>query len=124
MTVTVKNKTPLVVPDQIRRRAGFKSGDELEFKVSAGGVTIHPKPAVARDDYTLAERAPSTAASPRAKRSTARVAPAGLSTPTTRLSPRCIGNPPSCAPGKPSARRDEGHLDFTPYFLRSHNKAC
>jgi len=81
MTVTVKNKTPLVVPDQIRRRAGFKSGDELEFKVSAGVVTIHPKAAVARDDYTLAERAPSTAASPRAKRSTARVAPTGLSTP-------------------------------------------
>jgi len=56
MTVTVKNKTPLVVPDQVRRRAGFKSGDELEFKVSAGVVTIHPKAAVAEDEYTAAER--------------------------------------------------------------------
>jgi bifunctional DNA-binding transcriptional regulator/antitoxin component of YhaV-PrlF toxin-antitoxin module len=49
MTITVRTKTPLVVPDQIRRRAGFKSGDQLEFKVSAGVVTILPKPNVARE---------------------------------------------------------------------------
>jgi bifunctional DNA-binding transcriptional regulator/antitoxin component of YhaV-PrlF toxin-antitoxin module len=43
MTVTVKNKTPLVVPPSVRRLAGFKSGDKLEFKVTAGVVTILPK---------------------------------------------------------------------------------
>jgi len=43
MTVTVKNKTPLVVPPAVRRRAGFKSGDKLEFKVAGGVVTILPR---------------------------------------------------------------------------------
>lgn len=40
MTITVKNKTPLTVPDQVRRRAGFKTGDRLEFRVSRRAVTI------------------------------------------------------------------------------------
>jgi bifunctional DNA-binding transcriptional regulator/antitoxin component of YhaV-PrlF toxin-antitoxin module len=54
MTVTLKNKTPLVVPDRVRREAGFKTGDLLEFKVSRGAVTILPKPLVAQDlDDTL-----------------------------------------------------------------------
>jgi bifunctional DNA-binding transcriptional regulator/antitoxin component of YhaV-PrlF toxin-antitoxin module len=43
MTVTVKNKTPLVVPPSIRRLAGFKNGDKLEFKVKGGVVSILPK---------------------------------------------------------------------------------
>ena len=43
MTVTVKSKMPLVVPPSVRRRAGFKSGDKLEFKVTAGVVTIFPE---------------------------------------------------------------------------------
>jgi len=34
MTVTVKNKTPLVVPVRVRRVAGSKTGDRVEFKVS------------------------------------------------------------------------------------------
>jgi bifunctional DNA-binding transcriptional regulator/antitoxin component of YhaV-PrlF toxin-antitoxin module len=33
MTIAVKNKTPLVVPPAVRRRAGLKSGQEIEFKV-------------------------------------------------------------------------------------------
>ena len=54
MTVTVRNKTPLTVPDQVRRRAGFKPGDKVEFKVSGGMVTILPKPALTNDsDATL-----------------------------------------------------------------------
>jgi bifunctional DNA-binding transcriptional regulator/antitoxin component of YhaV-PrlF toxin-antitoxin module len=54
MTVTLKNKTPLVVPDRVRREAGFKTGDRVEFKVSRGAVTILPKPPVAQDlDDTL-----------------------------------------------------------------------
>ncbi|MGA2723820.1 MAG: AbrB/MazE/SpoVT family DNA-binding domain-containing protein [Bryobacteraceae bacterium] len=42
MTVTVRNKTPLTVPDQVRRRAGFKPGDKVEFRVSG-----HPAEATA-----------------------------------------------------------------------------
>jgi bifunctional DNA-binding transcriptional regulator/antitoxin component of YhaV-PrlF toxin-antitoxin module len=56
MTVIVKNKTPLVVPPVVRRQAGFKGGDELEFKVSGGVVTIQPKLPSADDEYTPAER--------------------------------------------------------------------
>ena len=43
MTVTVKNRTPLVVPSAVRRRAGFKNGDKLEFPVAGGVVTILSK---------------------------------------------------------------------------------
>jgi len=54
MTVTVKNKMPLVVPNRVRREAGFKSGDRVEFKVTRGVVTILPKPPVTEDaDDTL-----------------------------------------------------------------------
>ena len=42
-TVTVKNKTPLTVPDEVRRRAGLKPGDEVEFRPFPGGVTILTK---------------------------------------------------------------------------------
>ncbi len=43
MTVTVRNKTPLVVPTAARRKAGFKSGQELEVKASGGVIMIVPK---------------------------------------------------------------------------------
>ena len=56
MTVTVKNKTPLVVPPAVRRQAGLKSGDKLEFRVSGKVITIRPKAPVAQDEYTAAER--------------------------------------------------------------------
>ena len=56
MTVTVKNKTPLVVPPAVRRMAGLKIGDKLEFKVSGGVITILPKLPTADDDYTPAQR--------------------------------------------------------------------
>jgi bifunctional DNA-binding transcriptional regulator/antitoxin component of YhaV-PrlF toxin-antitoxin module len=56
MTVTVKNKTPLVAPPAVRRRAGLKSGDRLEFKVSGKVITIRPKAHAADDEYTPAER--------------------------------------------------------------------
>jgi bifunctional DNA-binding transcriptional regulator/antitoxin component of YhaV-PrlF toxin-antitoxin module len=58
MTVTLKNKTPLVVPNRVRREAGFKTGDRVEFKVSRGVVTILPKPAATQnpdDSLTPAE---------------------------------------------------------------------
>ena len=40
MTVLVKPKTELVVPSRLRRQAGIKTGDRLEFKVSPGKITI------------------------------------------------------------------------------------
>ena len=56
MTVTVKsNATGLVVPPSVRRRAGIKPGDRLEFKVSGGIITITSKPPSA-DDYTPGQR--------------------------------------------------------------------
>src|SRR3954467_596385 len=58
MTVAVKNnnKAPLVVPPAVRRRAGFRSGQEIEFRVSGGVITILPKLPAADDEYTLAQR--------------------------------------------------------------------
>lgn len=56
MTVTVKNRTPLVVPPAIRRRAGFKRGGELEFKASGGVITILPKLPSADGEYTPPQR--------------------------------------------------------------------
>ena len=56
MTVTVKNTTPLVVPPAVRRRAGFKRGQDLEVKVSGGVITILPKVPNANDEYTPAQR--------------------------------------------------------------------
>jgi len=58
MTVAIKNnnKIPLVVPTSVRRAAGFKSGQEVEFKASGGVITILPKSPVEDDEYNRAER--------------------------------------------------------------------
>jgi AbrB family looped-hinge helix DNA binding protein len=56
MTVVVKSKDELVVPRSVRRRAGIKSGDRLEFKVSGGIINIVPELPAADDEYTPAER--------------------------------------------------------------------
>jgi bifunctional DNA-binding transcriptional regulator/antitoxin component of YhaV-PrlF toxin-antitoxin module len=58
MTVAIKNNNnmPLVVPRAIRRKAGFKSGQELEIKASGGVITILPRFPSADDEYTPAER--------------------------------------------------------------------
>jgi bifunctional DNA-binding transcriptional regulator/antitoxin component of YhaV-PrlF toxin-antitoxin module len=59
MTAVVKDKTPLTVPDKVRRRAGFKPGDRVEFRVSRGLVTILSKDFAAEtaDDTLTAEEA-------------------------------------------------------------------
>jgi len=49
MTATIKSKSPLTVPDSVRRRAGFKPGDHVEFRVSPGSVTILTRRSVKRD---------------------------------------------------------------------------
>lgn len=58
MTVAIKNnnKTPLVVPPAVRRKAGFKSGEEIEFRATGGVITILPKLPADDDEYTSAER--------------------------------------------------------------------
>jgi len=58
MTVAFKNnnKIPLVVPAAVRRRAGFKSGQDLEIKAAGGVITILPKLPVTDDGYTAAQR--------------------------------------------------------------------
>ena len=58
MTVAFKNnnKTPLVVPQAVRRQARFKSGQELEFRASGGVITILPKLPGADDEYTPEQR--------------------------------------------------------------------
>ena len=56
MTVTVKNKTPLVVPPSVRRKAGLRSGQEVEFKVTGGVISIRPKLRAAEDEYTPEQR--------------------------------------------------------------------
>jgi len=43
MTVTLKPKTEITVPKSIRRKAGFKAGDQVEFQVSGRTITIAPK---------------------------------------------------------------------------------
>lgn len=56
MTVRVKDKMPIVVPPSVRRRAGLKTGDRIEFRVSGRVITIVPQPTGADDEYTPEQR--------------------------------------------------------------------
>jgi AbrB family looped-hinge helix DNA binding protein len=56
MTITVRDKADLVVPPSVRRRAGLKPGDQVEFRVSGGVINIVPKLPAADDEYTPAQR--------------------------------------------------------------------
>ena len=56
MTTVVKENNKLMVPESIQRRAGIKTGDHLEFKVSGGIINIIPKLPSADDEYTPAQR--------------------------------------------------------------------
>jgi bifunctional DNA-binding transcriptional regulator/antitoxin component of YhaV-PrlF toxin-antitoxin module len=56
MTVIVTSKSELIVPRSVRRRAGIKTGDRVEFKVSGGVINIVPKLPSADDEYTPAQR--------------------------------------------------------------------
>ncbi len=40
MTKTLS--APIVVPEAVRRKAGLRPGDEIEFTVSGGAITISP----------------------------------------------------------------------------------
>jgi bifunctional DNA-binding transcriptional regulator/antitoxin component of YhaV-PrlF toxin-antitoxin module len=56
MTVIVKPNADLVVPRSVRRRAGIKTGDRLEFKVSGGAINIVRKSPSADSEYTPRQR--------------------------------------------------------------------
>lgn len=56
MGVVVSTKSEIVVPRSVRRRAGLKSGQRVEFKVSGGVISIVPKLPVADGEYTPAQR--------------------------------------------------------------------
>jgi bifunctional DNA-binding transcriptional regulator/antitoxin component of YhaV-PrlF toxin-antitoxin module len=56
MTTVVKKKSPIVVPESLRRRAGIKVGDRVEFKVSGGIINIIAQLPSADDEYTPAQR--------------------------------------------------------------------
>ncbi len=43
MTVTLKPKSEIIVPKSIRRKAGIKPGDKVEFSVSGRVISIIPK---------------------------------------------------------------------------------
>jgi AbrB family looped-hinge helix DNA binding protein len=56
MTVVVTSKGELVVPRSVRRKAGIKTGDRVEFRVSGGVINIVPKPQSPDDEYTPTQR--------------------------------------------------------------------
>jgi|HubBroStandDraft_5_1064220.scaffolds.fasta_scaffold519111_2 hypothetical protein len=58
MSVVVKNRirAPLVVPPSVRRLAGHKNDEDLEFRVSGGVITIRPKAPATDDEYTPRQR--------------------------------------------------------------------
>jgi AbrB family looped-hinge helix DNA binding protein len=56
VTTIVKKKSPIVVPESLRRRAGIKAGDRLEFRLSGGIINIIPELPSADDEYTPAQR--------------------------------------------------------------------
>ncbi|MBZ5609634.1 MAG: hypothetical protein LAP38_15340 [Acidobacteriia bacterium] len=56
MAVTLKNKTPLVVPPAIQRRAGLNRAKQVEFRALGGVITITAKPPSADGEYTREQR--------------------------------------------------------------------
>ena len=58
MTITLKEKTPLVVPTTVQRQAGIKAGDRVQFRASQGVITIltAPQRAADKEEYTAEQR--------------------------------------------------------------------
>jgi len=55
-TIVVNDKTGLVVPSSVRRQAGIKNGDRVEFRVSGGLINIVPRRSPAADECTPAQK--------------------------------------------------------------------
>jgi bifunctional DNA-binding transcriptional regulator/antitoxin component of YhaV-PrlF toxin-antitoxin module len=56
MTTVVKTKSPIVVPEALRRRAGITPGDRLKMKAIRGVITIVVQTRTTDDEYTAAQR--------------------------------------------------------------------
>ena len=56
MTIVVDEKIRSILPPSVRRRPGFKAGDQLEVKDSGGIVSFIPKLPTADDEYTPEQR--------------------------------------------------------------------
>ena len=56
MTVTVTETIRKIFPPSVRRRVGFKTGDQLEVKDSGSIVSLIPKLPSADDEYTPQQR--------------------------------------------------------------------
>jgi bifunctional DNA-binding transcriptional regulator/antitoxin component of YhaV-PrlF toxin-antitoxin module len=56
MAVRAAALRELVVPPSVRRRAGIKTGDLLEFEAARGIITIRKSPKPDDDGYTPAQR--------------------------------------------------------------------
>jgi AbrB family looped-hinge helix DNA binding protein len=52
MTIFITPKTELVVPKSVRRKAGIKTGDQVEFTVTGRVISIIPKLPCADDTFT------------------------------------------------------------------------
>ena len=52
MAVTLKSNQPIVVPDAVRRKAGLRIGDKIEFQVSGHVIKIVPKPLADEKEYS------------------------------------------------------------------------
>jgi len=57
MTVVVTSKDELIVPMSVRRKAGIKAGDRLQFTVSGSVISIVPKLPYADDVFSPDEAA-------------------------------------------------------------------
>jgi bifunctional DNA-binding transcriptional regulator/antitoxin component of YhaV-PrlF toxin-antitoxin module len=56
MAVRAGASRELVVPPSVRRRAGIKAGDRLEFEAARGVITIRKSQQLEDDEYTPAQR--------------------------------------------------------------------
>jgi bifunctional DNA-binding transcriptional regulator/antitoxin component of YhaV-PrlF toxin-antitoxin module len=56
MTTVVKKKTPIVIPESLRRQAGIVPGDRVEMQAVRGVITIVANPPTPDDDYTPEQR--------------------------------------------------------------------
>ena len=56
MAVRAGASRELVVPSSVRRRAGIKAGDRLEFEATRGVITIRKRLKLEDDEYTPAQR--------------------------------------------------------------------
>lgn len=56
MTITLTKEMQSILPPSVRRKAGFRTGDQVEIKASGGIVTIIPKLPTSDDEYTPEQR--------------------------------------------------------------------